>query len=562
MSDVRAAAGRPGDGRGAEPAIQAFLDDLLADNPVLATGLGLTAGADRLPSWSAESLAHRVGMLRRHERALLPLLDGHDPATAVDAFAGLQIARRQLRDLELCRVQHRRPAAYLDVLFGLLPLLMRELGSPAERVEALAGRLSAAPGLLEEARDNLEPGLPAALVRAGLDQVDGLLELAGPTVRAFAADAGLEGALDGASQAARTALAGFRAHLHDGLLPGAAAECGAGRPVLEDILRWEHVLDDTPEELARYGREVLAETKDAMEEVAAELGYGDAAAAVAALQSDHPAPDDLVAAYRRAVEAARAHVVACGIATMPPGEELTVMATPTFLRSMLPFAAYDPPGPYDARQLGFYYVTPPRHGLSGPELEAAMHSHPLASLATTGVHEAYPGHHLQLVSANRATTLARRVAHLPNGGNILVEGWAFYCEELMERQGLLGDPAMRLMRLNDQVWRACRVVIDVELHLGIMDLPAAVDYLCAEAHMNRYEAELECRRYAGEPGQAMSYLLGKREVQRLAATYGRQRGGSLREFHDELLSWGCLPPAVIAWGMGLAPPPAAARLSS
>jgi len=262
------------------------------------------------------------------------------------------------------------------------------------------------------------------------------------------------------------------------------------------------------------------------------------------------------------VEAARAHVVARGIATMPPGEELTVMATPTFLRSMLPFAAYDPPGPYDARQLGFYYVTPPRDGLSGPELEAAMRSHPRASLATTGVHEAYPGHHLQLVSANRATTLARRVAHIPMGGNILVEGWAFYCEELMEQQGLLAAPAARLMRLNDQVWRACRVVIDVELHLGVMDLPAAVDYLCAEAHMNRYEAGLECRRYAGEPGQAMSYLLGKREVQRLAAVFARRRGGSLRQFHDELLSWGCLPPAVIAWGMGLAPPPAAARVRS
>ncbi|MCX6364364.1 MAG: DUF885 domain-containing protein, partial [Actinobacteria bacterium] len=272
--------------------------------------------------------------------------------------------------------------------------------------------------------------------------------------------------------------------------------------------------------------------------------------------------DDLVDAYRRAVAAARAHMVAQGIATMPPHEELTVMATPIFLRSMLPFAAYDQPGPFDARQLGFYYVTPPRAGLSRAELEAAMHSHPRASLATTGVHEAYPGHHVQLVSANRATTLARRVAHIPNGGNILVEGWAFYCEELMEQQGLLADTAVRLMRLNDQVWRACRVVIDIELHLGIMDLPAAVDYLCAEAHMNRYEAELECRRYAGEPGQAMSYLLGKREVLRLAATYGRRRGGSLRDFHDELLSWGCLPPAVIAWGMGLAPPPRAARLSS
>jgi len=169
---------------------------------------------------------------------------------------------------------------------------------------------------------------------------------------------------------------------------------------------------------------------------------------------------------------------------------------------------------------------------------------------------------LQLISANLAPTLARRIAHLANGGNILVEGWAFYCEELMEREGFLVSPAVRLMRLNDQVWRACRVIIDVELHLGVMDLPAAVDFLSGEAHMNRHEAELECRRYAEEPGQAMSYLLGKREVLRLADICRRERPGSLRAFHDELLSWGSLPPAVIAWGMGLGPRPAAAQLSS
>ena len=69
------------------------------------------------------------------------------------------------------------------------------------------------------------------------------------------------------------------------------------------------------------------------------------------------------------------------------------------------------------------------------------------------------------------------------GAALLVEGWAFYCEEMMEQQGFLADPAVRLMRLNDQVWRACRVIIDVELHLGRMSLDEAVDLLVGEAHM-------------------------------------------------------------------------------
>jgi uncharacterized protein (DUF885 family) len=299
-----------------------------------------------------------------------------------------------------------------------------------------------------------------------------------------------------------------------------------------------------------------------MNELAAASGYADAASAVTAAQAATPTAADLVPAYARAVAEAREYVAAHDIAGLPAGEELEVIATPAFLRSLLPFAAYDAPGPFAERQLGFYYVTPPPDDLPEDEVRDILRGHAVSSLRTTGVHEAYPGHHLQLVSANKAPTLARRIAGLPDGGNILVEGWAFYCEELMDTQGFLDDPAVRLMRFNDQIWRACRVVIDVELHLGRMGLEQAVEFLVREARMNRREAELECRRYAEEPGQAMSYLLGKREVLRLANTWRAARHGSLRAFHDELLSWGSVPPAVIAWGMGLGPRPAAARVSS
>jgi uncharacterized protein (DUF885 family) len=445
---------------------------------------------------------------------------------------------------------------------GVFPLLVRELGTPDERVEALASRLAGVPALLAEATDVLEPGLSTAAVVSGIDYAEGLLDLVGPTARGFAASVGRAGAVDGVSAAAAAALAGYRDHLRDELAPTAVGECAAGEAVLADILLWEHVLDEPPEALAAYGREVLAETRAAMEDLAAACGYADAAAAVDAAQAVTPTAAGLVDDYRRAVGEARAFVVEHDIAGLPAGEELEVVATPAFLRSLLPFAAYDAPGPYSARQLGFYYVTPPPEHLDEDEVRAVLRGHAVASLRTTGVHEAYPGHHLQLVSANFAPTLARRVAGLPDGGNLLVEGWAFYCEELMDREGFLDDPVVRLMRLNDQIWRACRVIIDVELHQGRMTLGEAVDVLVREAAMNRREAELECRRYAEEPGQAMSYLLGKREVLRLARRWDEARGGTLRAFHDELLSWGSLPPAVIAWGMGLGPRPAAARVSS
>lgn len=546
----------------AEPAIQRLLGDLIAHDPVLATGLGLEAGAERLPSWSASAIRRRTDCLHGHERELTGLLAADDEGAALDAFVGLQIVRRQLREFELRRVQHRHPAAYLDVLYGLYPLLVRDFGGPGERVEALAGRLRAVPGFLEEARAGLQPGLAEPALRAGVDGAIDLLDLVGPGVREFAAAQGLAHALDAPSEAACAALEGFIAWLEAELGPSAEPGGGAGRAVIDDILRWEHVLDEPAESLLAYGFEVLQETREAMRELAAAMGHPDVESAVAAAQSDTPPRDGLLDAYREAVTAARGFVAAHDIVSLPVDDELEVVATPRFLRSLTPFAAYDPPGPFAARQLGVYYVTMPDEGLGETDLAIALRSHPRSSLATTGVHEVYPGHHLQLVRANRAPTLARRIAAILNGGSLLVEGWAFYCEELMERQGFLDDPESRLMRLNDQIWRACRVVIDLGLHLGTMDLAGAVNYLAAEAHMNRAEAEAECRRYLEEPGQAMSYLLGKREVLRLASQWLASRGGTLRAFHDELLTWGSLPPAVIAWGMGFGPRPAAARVTA
>jgi len=270
------------------------------------------------------------------------------------------------------------------------------------------------------------------------------------------------------------------------------------------------------------------------------------------VRAAHPAFDDLVPEYRRAVSAARDFVVTHDLVTLVEGAELEVTATPEYLRNVLPFAAYDPPGPFAARQLGYYYVTPPPPGDA-----AGLAAHPMASMPTTGVHEAFPGHHVQLTRANRAPSLARRLAGAYEGGDLLAEGWAFYCEEMMERQGFLAAPEVRLMRLNDQVWRACRVVIDAEVAVGRMPFTEAVDLLVREARMDPRLADLEVRRYVENPGTPMSYLLGKREVIALAREFARTRSASLKVFHDALLDWGSVSPRLIAWGLGLGPRPAA-----
>jgi hypothetical protein len=547
--------------RGVEQVIAGLVDELVAGDPVLATGLGLCDGLDALASFSPAAVAARVALAHRGLEQLEPVAaegpaDEPPSADAADAAVSIPFLRRLLRRYELRRVHRVLPGFYLDhIADALIPLMMRDLAPDGERLRALEARLSAVSGLLEEARANLEPGLPAAFVEKAIYLADGLLELVGATARDFARDLGSPGALDVASAAAQRGLTGFRDHLRDQLLPVSVAACGAGRAVVGDILRYEHMLDETPEQIAAVGRGLIAETQAEMKELATAMGHADVGAAVAAVRVARPRLEELVPGYERAVQEARAYVVSHDLVTLADGEELRVLATPRCLRSVLPFAAYDAPGPFAERQLGFYYVTPPE-GAPGAALDAALAAHPSASMPTTGVHEAYPGHHVQLTRSNRAPTLARRVAGLYDGGNLLAEGWAFYCEEMMERQGFLAAPEVRLMRLNDQVWRACRVVIDAEIAIGRMTFAEAVELLAREARMERRLARMEVHWYVENPGDPMSYLLGKREVVGLARVFARSRTASLKVFHDALLDWGCVSPRLIAWGLGLAGRPA------
>jgi hypothetical protein len=541
--------------------VQELLDDLTDDDPVVATQLGLTKGIDRFPSYSAATVRERVRRAQESGDRLLALArdPGLERGRVVDAVIGWQIAQRVVRAFGARRQHETDPVVYLDSAFGLLFAMIKEIAPIDDRLAALDGRLRALPGLLEEARANLTPASPRLLVEMAIDYCEGISVLVGEAVGGFAERAGRPGLLGEASHLAGDALTRHVAYLRDELLPASSPQVGAGREMMERIVRDEHLLTETPDELEAFGRAMIDETRERMHELAREMGHDDDEA-VAAAKRDHPSAGDLLSSYQRAVAKARRYVVEHDLVTLPP-EELRVEATPVFLRRLIPFAAYEMPGPFESLQRGFYWITEPRPALGVDELELALQSHPYASMPTTGVHEAFPGHHTQFVRANRAPTLARRVAYVPNGGTLLVEGWAFYCEELMEREGFLAAPAVRLMRLNDQLWRACRVVIDTGLHLGHLSYEEAVDLLVTTAHMGVYEARLEVRWYAESPGYPLCYLVGKRELVSLARDFARQRTSSPKAFHDALLDWGATAPSLIRWGLGLGPRPAVAAPS-
>ena len=192
-------------------------------------------------------------------------------------------------------------------------------------------------------------------------------------------------------------------------------------------------------------------------------------AIVERVKDDHPATfDEALVGYQEAMARARQYLIDHEIATVPADERVEVIATPPYLRGVLPFAAYYEPARWDASPVGVYVVTPDVDGDPG-----ALREHYRASISNTSIHEAYPGHHLQLALAARHPSLTRAQVDAPE----FVEGWGMYSEQMMREQGFDDGPEFRVALATDAIWRAARIVLDIRMHRGELSIDEAAAFL-------------------------------------------------------------------------------------
>lgn len=465
------------------------------------------------------------------------------PAAQVDRAclrAGLQAAVWQFEET---RPWQRDPGLYLQmVLYGIHLLLIREFAPLEERLVSIGRRLAGVPALLERGAANLTE--PVAVWREVAEEtLGGALPFLEQVVPAAARE--VPSVTDQVLRHLGPAVDALRTYgdLLGRLAEKARPEFACGRSLFDRLLREVHFLPYDADSLLAKGEELFATTLGEIREVARAI---DPARpwheVVDGLRSRVPSPGEILDLYRREVARARSFLEETGLVPLPPREELVVEETPSFVRPLIPFAAYMPPAPLEEQQVGRFWVTTPDPDLPPEVQRQVLQGHNLVKLPVTAIHEGYPGHHLQLTWAHNAPTRIRKLAD----SNLLAEGWAFYCEELMEEAGYLKGDELKLGRLADQLWRAARIILDAGLHTGGMSVDEAISFLVERVRIEPHNARAEVRRYTASPTQPMSYLIGKLEIMQLAADYRAARGSAFdrRQFHRELLACGTIPPAL------------------
>ncbi|HUP82620.1 MAG TPA: DUF885 domain-containing protein [Candidatus Limnocylindria bacterium] len=515
---------------------------LMRRYPVFASFLGLHEHDARLGDASREAILADVEQTRRYQSAL----ERMDPATlspyhATERELALFVTRRDIFDSEVHRVWERRASATDEIGDGIFLLFARGGRPLAERLEAIAGRLEGGPQYLDESRTRFGERAPVRLWNeTELEAVESLPsmfeEVAGAARNELGESHRTTRRIEKGIAATRTALDTYAAWLKEQIARG-TDEFAMGAADYDTLVGLRAFDGLSADDILAIGNEALVSERAARQEVAKEIDPSlTEQEAVDRVKSDHAADfNGALTEYRTAMAEARQYIVDHDLATIPPAETLKVIETPQYMRGVIPFAAYFSPGKFEpGRPEGIYVVTPSVDG--DPR---AMREHNRASMYNTGIHEAYPGHHLQLVVANQHPSLTRVLVDAPE----FVEGWGMYSELMMREQGFDTSPSHRLMMHTDAIWRACRIILDVKLQRGEIGVDQATDFLVEQTGFERPQAAAEIKWYTYRPTYPLSYLLGRQLLLRLRADEQKRLGPSfsLRAFHDALLNQGSLP---------------------
>jgi uncharacterized protein (DUF885 family) len=506
-----------------------FLDELFVLQPDVATAVGDHRYDDRWPDTSEVGRLVRLAFADRWTAAFQGLDAGSlDPDERIDRDVVLgELATLRFGEAELHELTWD-PLAWVYLLgMGLLPLTTREFAPLHVRLASMAGRLEGIPRIIADAQATLGSGpRPVSRLHAEVAsrRIAGIADLGRGAVAAAEAAAptdvdisALLPRLRAAADTTETVLAAIGRHLATEVVPSATGDAALGYDLFAAKLR--HTMQDpavTPEavlaraetefvavraEMVRIAREIWPKWRPGApvpdDEGALVRGTLDAIAA------DHPKGEEMVAFCRKElgrIEAFCREQDVIGLVDEP----LEIEWTPEFMRSF-GGAMLDSPGPLDAGQKTFFSITPPRGEWKADEVESYLREMSARQLQLLTIHEAVPGHYLQMAYANRGSSLARRVFR----SGLFAEGWAVYVTQVLLDRGYgAGDPALWLVHWKFYLRAVVNAILDVRIHTMGMTSEEALALMVDGAFQERAEALAKDERARLTATQLSTYFLG------------------------------------------------------
>ena len=538
-----------------------YIDQFPALSPVSATLLGDHRYDTELGEVSEVARAGKV----RFAEEFLDQLGRIDPATLsrsnqVDHALLKHSLQAQLWRLEELQEWAWNPLTYTRLVGNAVyGLMAREFGPLETRLTCVAARLEQLPRLLEQIRATLAPErVPKVHAETAVKQNRGVLSILDNMVEPYLAELpdAEQARLKRAMETARRAVDVHQKWLESELLPKAGGEFRIGADLFDKKLAFTLQTPLTRQQIRERAERRLREVHNQMYDIAkeayrAQYPYTDFPAEPsdaykhaiirACLEmacSELPERDGVVDAAKRSLELATTFTRENDIVTLPP-DPLEIIIMPEFKRGVS-LAYCDSPGPLDAGQKTFYAVAPLPEDWTAEQVHSFLREYNFRSIHNLTVHEAMPGHFLQLAHSNRYPGVLRAV--LSSG--TFIEGWAEYTEWMMCEQGFLdGDPLMQLIVLKWYLRATTNAIIDQAIHVDGMTRDEAMRLMVESGFQEESEAAAKWTRAQLTSVQLSTYFVGYQEHTDLRKEVEQTWGDkfNLKEYHDKVLSFGSPP---------------------
>jgi uncharacterized protein (DUF885 family) len=542
-----------------------YIEQYLRANPEQATELGDHRFDSDLTDYSPQGRAKDL-TTQKEFRDKLNAIDGSQltGANNVDFRILKENIDYQIFQAEELKQPDWNPLVYMQSLANSLYLLVARDFAPAEkRIPNLRNRMEKIPRVIAQAKANLQHP-PRIHTETAIEQMQGAINLV---------QEGLAPLLDQAPEMKKdlapvqektaAALEDYKKWLKNDLLPHSDGNFRLGAEKYRKKLHFALASDLSMEEIKKRAQADLQQTQTAIYETALPLYkkyFPNADAAALAdkhkvtaavldkLAEEHPNDATVVDFAKTVVVEATDFVKRHDLVTVPD-VPLDVIVMPEFNRGVA-IAYCDAPGPLEKNGKTFFAVAPTPKDWSKERKESFYREYNNYMIHDLTVHEAMPGHYLQLAHANefRAPTLVRAIFQ----SGTFIEGWAVYCEQMMAEQGY-GGPEVKMQQLKMRLRAICNAILDQGIHAGNMTEKEAMNLMMKQGYQQEGEAVAKWKRARLTSAQLSTYFVGVTEHLDLRADEQKKLGKDfdLKKYNDQVISYGSPPVKYVRELMGL-----------